>query len=152
MVGVRHQDRLKRRHAAQIWGIFAGPSRRGLGIGRVLILATIETNPLPVRPAEIQLSVITTQPAAQALCQSLGFRSFGIEPEALCLGGKYLGEECMNMPAAIPNRFRASRGRIVVVIFGAREPNNAASADRVPSCGGKSRVTRAPHAQNSATK
>jgi ribosomal protein S18 acetylase RimI-like enzyme len=98
MVGVGRRDRLKRRHMAQIWGMFVAPSHRGSGIGRALVLAAIEhARSLPgVR--KLQLSVITSQPAARALYHSIGFRSFGIDPEALRVGGKYLDEEYMNLP------------------------------------------------------
>jgi ribosomal protein S18 acetylase RimI-like enzyme len=98
MVGVLRLDPVKRCHMAQIWGMFVAPSHRGSGIGRALVLAAIEhARSLPgVR--KLQLSVITSQPAARALYQSLGFRSFGIDPEALCVGGKYLDEEYMNLP------------------------------------------------------
>ena len=44
---------------------------------------------------KVQLSVITSQPAARRLYASLGFRSFGIEPRALHVDGRYLDEEYM---------------------------------------------------------
>jgi ribosomal protein S18 acetylase RimI-like enzyme len=98
MVGVLRLDRVKRRHVAQIWGMFVSRSHRGSGLGRALVLAAIEhARSLPgVR--KLQLSVITSQPAARALYQSLGFRSFGVDPEALCVGGKYFDEEYMSLP------------------------------------------------------
>jgi ribosomal protein S18 acetylase RimI-like enzyme len=98
MVGVLRLDRVKRRHMGQIWGMFVAPSHRGLGIGRALILAAVEHARSLEGLRKLQLSVITTQPAARALYHSMGFRSFGIDPEALCVGGKYLDEEYMNLP------------------------------------------------------
>jgi ribosomal protein S18 acetylase RimI-like enzyme len=98
MVGVGRQNRVKRRHVAQIWGMFVAPAHRGVGIGRALVLAAIEHARSLEGLRKIQLSVITTQPAARALYESLGFRSFGIDPEALCVDGKYLDEEYMNLP------------------------------------------------------
>jgi ribosomal protein S18 acetylase RimI-like enzyme len=95
MVGVGRQERIKRRHIAQIWGMFVAPSHRGLDIGRSLLLAAIEHARSLDGVRKLQLSVITTQPAARTLYYSLGFRSFGIDPEALCVDGKYLDEEYM---------------------------------------------------------
>jgi ribosomal protein S18 acetylase RimI-like enzyme len=82
---------------AQIWGMFVAPGHRGLGIGRALVVAAIEHGRSLAGVRKLQLSVITTQPAARALYRSLGFRSFGIDPEALYVDGKYLDEEYMNL-------------------------------------------------------
>ncbi|HLI83320.1 MAG TPA: GNAT family N-acetyltransferase [Bryobacteraceae bacterium] len=98
MVGVGRQERAKRKHVAHIWGMFVAPGRRGSGIGRALVLAAIEHARSLPGLRKVQLSVITTQPAARALYQSLGFRSFGIDPEALFVDGKYLDEEFMYLP------------------------------------------------------
>jgi ribosomal protein S18 acetylase RimI-like enzyme len=97
MVGVGRQERVKRRHIAQIWGMFVAPSHRGLGIGRALVSAAIEYARSLDGLRKLQLSVITTQPAARALYHSMGFQSFGVDAEALCVDGKYLDEEYMTL-------------------------------------------------------
>lgn len=95
VVGLHREERLKRRHTATIWGMFVAPSHRNLGLGRALLTAAIERARSMQGVRKVQLSVITSQPAARRLYASLGFRSFGIEPEALDVDGRYLDEEYM---------------------------------------------------------
>jgi RimJ/RimL family protein N-acetyltransferase len=95
IVGLHRQERIKRRHMADIWGVFVAPSHRGLGVARALVQNAIERARAMSGLRKVRLSVITTSPAARQLYASLGFRSWGIEPEALHVNGQYLDEEHM---------------------------------------------------------
>ncbi len=46
----------------------------------------------------LTLSVAVTNTAAQTLYESVGFRCYGREPEALCVGGVYHDERLMALP------------------------------------------------------
>jgi hypothetical protein len=63
-----------------------------------LLAAAIERAQSLPGVRKVQLSVITSQPAARCLYSSLGFRSFGVEPGALHVDGDYLDEEYMYLP------------------------------------------------------
>jgi RimJ/RimL family protein N-acetyltransferase len=43
----------------------------------------------------VHLSVAATQASARRLYSNAGFRSYGIEPEALMVGDRYIDEEHM---------------------------------------------------------
>lgn len=95
LVGFHRSQRQKRRHKGTVWGMLVTPAHRGRGVGHALVTHLIaEARRLPGL-THIQLSVASTQPAARRLYESCGFRSYGIEPQALCEGGEYVDEEFM---------------------------------------------------------
>jgi RimJ/RimL family protein N-acetyltransferase len=98
IVTLFREERIKRRHIAQIVGMFVAPSHRGMGVGRALVSQAIELARATPGLRKVQLSVITTQPAARQLYRSLGFQPFGIDPGALQVDGEYLDEEYMYLP------------------------------------------------------
>jgi RimJ/RimL family protein N-acetyltransferase len=49
---------------------------------------------------QIQLSVAATQESARHLYVELGFRSFGVEPQALQVDGEFIDEEHFYLPLA----------------------------------------------------
>ena len=95
VVGLDREERLKRRHTVTIWGMFVAPSPRNLGLGRALLRAAIERARSLPGVRKVQLSVITSQPAARRLYSSMGSGSFGVEPGALHVDGDYFDEEYM---------------------------------------------------------
>ena len=76
-----------------LWGVYVKAEMRGAGLGRVLVQAVIEA----ARPEARQLhtAVVTENPVARQLYQTLGFRSYGIEPRALEVDGRFLDEELL---------------------------------------------------------
>ncbi len=95
MVGFYREQRLKRRHCGGIWGMFVASSSRGCGVGAGLLEAALaEAREIPGL-RRVHLDVSTTQSAARRLYATAGFESYGIEPEALKIGDRYLDQEHM---------------------------------------------------------
>lgn len=93
--GFYREPRQKRHHKGWIWGVFLVAAYRRRGIARALIAAVLkEARRLPGL-RKIHLTVSMDQPAARKLYSGLGFRSYGVEPEALDADGRYVDEELM---------------------------------------------------------
>ena len=95
MVGFYRELRLKRRHRGGIWGMFVEPAGRGHGLGAALLQEALTRAKALPGLRSIYLSVTATQAIARKLYVNAGFRSYGIEPEALMVGDRYLDEEHM---------------------------------------------------------
>jgi ribosomal protein S18 acetylase RimI-like enzyme len=95
MVGCYQEVPLKRRHKAWIWGVFVAPAARGRGIAKSLMLTAIERAKSIPALEMLLLTVGVGQPAPRKLYESLGFRSFGIEPCGLKIGNESHDEENM---------------------------------------------------------
>jgi GNAT superfamily N-acetyltransferase len=95
MVGCYQEVPLKRRHKAWIWGVFVNPSARGRGIARPLMEAAIQRAKSIPGLEMLLLTVGVGQPVPRRLYESLGFRSFGIEPRGLKIGNESHDEENM---------------------------------------------------------
>jgi RimJ/RimL family protein N-acetyltransferase len=95
MTGFYREHRQKRRHKGWIWGVFVVAEYRRKGIARALLAAAIEEARGLRGLRKIHLTVITDQPAARELYAGLGFRSYGVEPEALSVDHRYFDEEFM---------------------------------------------------------
>lgn len=86
---------VKDRHKGHIYGVYVSSAHRGKGVGRALLAELVERAKRDPSLEQIQLAVATVQTAARSLYQSLGFRSFGIEPNALKIGSTYVDEDHM---------------------------------------------------------
>ena len=96
-VGVWCQSKQKEKHKASIWGMYVAPSFRRKGVGRQLMEAAIDFARAHGGVTQIQLSVSASAPGARRLYESLGFVVWGIEPNALCVGGKLFDEHHMTL-------------------------------------------------------
>ena len=95
MAGFYREKGSKRRHRGWVWGVFVLPEHRRRGIGRALVTSLIEcARALPGLTA-IFLNVRTTRQAARRLYASLGFRSIGVDPQALSVADHTIAEEHM---------------------------------------------------------
>jgi RimJ/RimL family protein N-acetyltransferase len=98
MAGFFREPRAKRRHKGVIWGVYIRPEARGRGVARALVTQLIQR----ARPIDglrqIHLSVTAGQGAARALYASLGFRTFGVEPDSLRIDGRGIDQEHMYLP------------------------------------------------------
>ncbi|HLH42054.1 MAG TPA: GNAT family N-acetyltransferase [Bryobacteraceae bacterium] len=93
--GFYREQRIKRRHKGTVWGVYVAPDYRGLGLGRAVMTALLESiRALPDLKC-VNLSITSTQSPARSLYVSLGFRPFGVEPRALVVDGHYFDEEHM---------------------------------------------------------
>lgn len=97
MAGFYRDVRLKRKHIGHIWGVFVSPSLRGKGAGRALLTELIASGKALPGLRCVRLMVAETQHAARHLYESLGFRSFGTEPQSLKVGDRYIDEQHMTL-------------------------------------------------------
>jgi ribosomal protein S18 acetylase RimI-like enzyme len=93
--GFYRMQPLKQRHKGWIWGVFVAPEYRGRGLARALLVRLLEIVTQLPEPHCVLLKVATTQQPARQLYMSLGFRSFGIEPQSLKVEDTYIDEEHM---------------------------------------------------------
>ena len=96
MVGLEREARAKNRHKATVVGMYVAPERAGAGLGRRLFEALLDH----ARREGVELLVLTVTEGngpATHLYESVGFRSFGIEPKAIQVGGRYYGKNHMVM-------------------------------------------------------
>ena len=87
VVGVDREQRVKNRHKGTVVGLYVAPEFKGLHAGRALLEAAVAQ----ARIAGIELLVLTVtagNDAALHLYERLGFRSFGVEPRAIKVGGQ----------------------------------------------------------------
>jgi ribosomal protein S18 acetylase RimI-like enzyme len=98
MVGFYREKGLKTRHKGRIWGVYVTPSHRATGVARMVMQKVLERAKTIDGVEQILLSYTTTQAAAKRLYISFGFTSFGCEPRALKVFGRFIDEEYMVLP------------------------------------------------------
>ncbi|WP_066174359.1 GNAT family N-acetyltransferase [Bacillus marinisedimentorum] len=90
------EDRLKTVHKGTIYGMYIEPEFRRRGLGRTLLISLIERATSECDGLEqIHLTVVSTNSSAIRLYTSLGFKVYGVEPNALKTDGKYFDEDLM---------------------------------------------------------
>jgi RimJ/RimL family protein N-acetyltransferase len=95
VVGLLRNQRDKERHKAAVIGMYVAPEAAGRGVGRALL------NELLARAArveglkQIQLMVGSHNEAARKLYESLGFRKYGCEIDALNVNGVFHDADLM---------------------------------------------------------
>jgi len=86
---------LKLQHKATIIAMYVSPEKRGLGIGKALMVEVINAANDMEGLEQICLTVVTTNKPARNLYASLGFDVFGTEKRALKVDDTYFNEEHM---------------------------------------------------------
>ena len=81
MVALGFDARIKRRHAAHLWGVFVRPEARGTGLARALVAAAVQE--ARTRVDHLRLAVDAANATAIGLYRSLGFVEYGLEPAGL---------------------------------------------------------------------
>lgn len=92
LMGEKHQ---KLSHRANIFAMYVTPVRQGIGVGKALLAEVIKKSKSLDEIEKLNLTVVSSNVKAKGLYTSLGFRSFGLEEEALKIDGKYYDEEYM---------------------------------------------------------
>jgi ribosomal protein S18 acetylase RimI-like enzyme len=100
IVGLKREERRKRRHRADLWGMYVAPEARGRGVGRALLDELVRrvraiSSPEPIE--QILLTVMAHNEPARALYRAAGFVVYGVAPRALRLDGKSYDEELMRL-------------------------------------------------------
>ena len=76
------------RHKFVMWGVFTAPHHRRRGLSRWVVLAAL-THAFDSGAHRVNLQVYVPNEAAVAMYRTLGFTEYGIEPDAICLDGRY---------------------------------------------------------------
>ena len=85
----------KMKHRANIYGMYVSPVMRGRGVAKALLLEIINRAKKEDGVEQIHLQVVSTNVSAKKLYQSLGFETYGVEPNALKSNNKYFDEDFM---------------------------------------------------------
>lgn len=96
IVGLERESRAKNRHKATVVGMYVAPEAAGQRVGRALMEALLAH----AREAGVQSLVLTVtdgNAAAIRLYESVGFRSFGIEPDAIRVEGRSCAKNHMHL-------------------------------------------------------
>lgn len=95
--GIVQDQRAKRAHVALIWGVYVTPRARGTGVGRAVVSRAVEVARAMPGVTTIQLGCSENSTAARALYESLGFKVWGTEPDAIRVGGRVYNELHMSL-------------------------------------------------------
>ena len=93
VVGFYQLTAEKASHQGKIWGVYVDPLHRRSGLGRLLIENVLAHARGIV--SQVHLSAVTENRPALALYESLGFVSYGLEPNALRVEGRFYDEHLM---------------------------------------------------------
>ncbi len=93
ILGLIREDREKRAHNASLVGMYVSPAFRRQGVGGALLDHAIQFARQLGGIKTLKLSVMATNREASRLYLSRGFKPYGLEPDALYVGGRYIDEE-----------------------------------------------------------
>jgi ribosomal protein S18 acetylase RimI-like enzyme len=119
VAGLAFHAREKERHKAALFGMYMASRCRGRGLGGRLLDAAMACARARKGLRLVQLTVTQGNAGALALYEKAGFRTFGIEPDAVAVGGRFLGKVhmCCHLhmpdgrpPAASSEAFVAGSG------------------------------------------
>jgi RimJ/RimL family protein N-acetyltransferase len=86
VAGLSFATREKISHKATLFGMYVPPAFRQQGVGRELVLATLEHARTRPGVVLVQLTVTQGNAGARALYERCGFVPFGVEPLAVSVG------------------------------------------------------------------
>jgi len=95
--GLNRESQPKRRHIVTLWGVFTAPEARRRGHSRAVIGHAIDLARSWDGADVLYLSVSESAPGAQALYDSLGFKPFAAEPDAIRVDGRSYVETHMRL-------------------------------------------------------
>jgi ribosomal protein S18 acetylase RimI-like enzyme len=96
MVGLEHEQRAKNRHKGSVIGMYVTPEVTGQGVGRALLQALL-AHARGAGIASLVLTVTEGNAHAWRLYTGAGFRSFGIEPDAIRVEGQPFAKNHMHL-------------------------------------------------------
>jgi RimJ/RimL family protein N-acetyltransferase len=92
VVGLHRESKAKHAHTADVFGVYVAPPARRQVVGRRLMLAAIDWATAQPGLRQLRLCVNADSHAAIGLYTSLGFISFGREPDAVNVDGQFHDE------------------------------------------------------------
>ena len=91
VAGFRRYDRIKKRHKAELFGVYVKKGARGKKLGEAVVRHVIA---VARRDAEQLLATVASlNLPAKALYAKLGFQVFGVEPRGQKVGDRYYDQE-----------------------------------------------------------
>lgn len=95
VVALARSKGTKMHHIGSIWGMYVRPEGRGTGLSRSLMMAVLDEARGSCR--SIRLSVVSSNATAIRLYESLGFKTWAVDMEALRVGDTYHDEILMRL-------------------------------------------------------
>ena len=95
VIAVARSRGAKMRHIASIWGMYVRPEARGTGLSRLLMTAAVDEARTMCR--SLRLTVVSSNDAAIRLYESIGFKAWARDSEALKVGDVYHDEILMRL-------------------------------------------------------
>ncbi|NQX58400.1 GNAT family N-acetyltransferase [Paenibacillus qinlingensis] len=89
------ESSLKTAHKGNVYAMFVAMNQRGQGLGKKLLNELIRRASECEGVEQINLAVISHNDAAKKLYNSLGFKVYGVEHNALKYNGQYYDEDLM---------------------------------------------------------
>ncbi len=83
IVSLAQSDNPKLSHKANIWGLYVKSEHSGAGIGKKLVLHTLKFAKEELKVDMLNLAVASINPGAIRLYESLNFKRWGVEPDAV---------------------------------------------------------------------
>ncbi|WP_373976216.1 GNAT family N-acetyltransferase [Chitinibacter sp. SCUT-21] len=96
-VALEFTNKPKTRHKSHLIGMYVRPEARRAGAGRKLVTNAIAFAKARPDTKIITLTVTNSNAPAQSLYESLGFKSFGLEPMAIRTADGYLDKVHMSL-------------------------------------------------------
>lgn len=94
-MGTGRETRTKNRHKTVVFGMFVAPEHRRRGVGSALLAHAIAEARAQRGVEQLVLTVTASNASARALYARHGFRSFGVEPRAIRVDGRYFDKDHM---------------------------------------------------------
>jgi ribosomal protein S18 acetylase RimI-like enzyme len=101
-VALEYTTKPKTHHSALVLGMYVRPQARGQGAGRALMQAAVAAARARAGIEVLRLTVTEGNEPAIRLYQSLGFRAWGTEPQAIRTPGGFRGKVHMMMGLGAP--------------------------------------------------
>jgi GNAT superfamily N-acetyltransferase len=92
IVGIYRERSVKGAHRCDIWGLYVLPDARSRGIGRAPVSEALDFAGSLDGVTHVYVSATDRAPEAVALCGSLGFITWGVEPAAIRVGALTVSE------------------------------------------------------------
>ena len=91
IAGFRRQDRVKKRHKGELFGVYVQKEARGQKLGEAVVRQVIDVAGTEVE--QLLATVASLNHPAKALYAKLGFEIYGHEPRGLKVGDRYYDQE-----------------------------------------------------------
>jgi ribosomal protein S18 acetylase RimI-like enzyme len=90
ILGMSVEPRAKSRHKGHVFGMYVAPEYAGRGVGQKLMAYCIRRARGIAALEQLQLTVTESNMRAKSLYEKTGFRSFGVERNAMKIGERYV--------------------------------------------------------------